>query len=200
MALYAPLPDLPIQVLFVAILAAVLYLVSWPVLDFRVTRLLPTLSIGALVFVLWIVPDLSSATYRHHWWFENRLMGQIQGSLPVAAQTQAGVLLFRSLRATVLVPIMEELFWRGWLMRWLIKPDFERVPLGTWSAEAFWITAVLFGVEHGPFWDVGLAAGIIYNWWMLRTRSLGDLILAHAVTNGLLCWYVIAYGKWEYWH
>ena len=95
--------------------------------------------------------------------------------------------------------MIEELFWRAWLMRWLISPQFEEVPLGTWSAQSFWIVAVLFASEHGSYWDVGLAAGIIYNWWMLRTRSLGDLILAHAVTNGCLCAYVIAFGKWEYW-
>jgi membrane protease YdiL (CAAX protease family) len=58
---------------------------------------------------------------------------------------------------------------------------------------------VLFASEHGAYWDVGLAAGVAYNWWMVRTRSLGDLILAHAVTNLCLSVYVIAAGKWEYW-
>ena len=67
------------------------------------------------------------------------------------------------------------------------------------SARPFWMTAVLFASEHGPYWDVGLAAGIIYNWWMVRTKSLGDCILAHAVTNGALCIYVVATRHWEYW-
>ena len=91
----------------------------------------------------------------------------------------------RTLRAAVFVPIAEELFWRGWLMRWIISQDFTKVPLGAWSARAFWIVAVLFAVEHGALWDVGLAAGILYNWWMLRTKSLGDVILAHGVTNAV---------------
>jgi hypothetical protein len=126
-------------------------------------------------------------------------MGQARGRLSTLAQSNPAVLFFRTLRSVAIVPVIEELFWRAWLMRWLISPRFQEVPLGTWSAQSFWIVAVLFASEHGSYWDVGLAAGIIYNWWMLRTRSLGDLILAHAVTNGCLCAYVIAFGKWEYW-
>ena len=84
-------------------------------------------------------------------------------------------------------------------MRWLISPDFTKVPLGAYSAGAFWMVAVLFASEHGSYWDVGLATGILYNWWMIRTRSLGDLILTHAVTNACLSLYVVAAGKWEYW-
>ena len=71
--------------------------------------------------------------------------------------------------------------------------------LGTYARSAFWIVALLFAAEHGPYWDVGLAAGILFNYWMIRTRSLGDLILSHAVANFALCAYVIAAGKWQYW-
>jgi hypothetical protein len=84
-------------------------------------------------------------------------------------------------------------------MRWIINPDFEKVPLGAYARGAFWITAVLFATEHGPLWDVGLAAGIAYNWWIVRTRSLGDCILAHGVTNACLSGFVIAAGRWQYW-
>ena len=105
----------------------------------------------------------------------------------------------RTLRATILVPIIEELFWRSWMMRWLIDPKFEAIPLGTWQSRAFWTTVVLFALEHGSYWEVGAIAGIAYNWWMLRTKSLGDCILAHAVTNGLLCAYVLTTGNWQFW-
>jgi membrane protease YdiL (CAAX protease family) len=64
---------------------------------------------------------------------------------------------------------------------------------------AFWITAVLFASEHGSYLDVGLITAVIYNWWMVRTRSLGDCILVHAVTNAFLCGYVVATKHWEYW-
>ncbi len=62
-----------------------------------------------------------------------------------------------------------------------------------------WLTAVLFASEHGPYWDVGLVAGIIYNWWLVRTRNVADCILAHAVTNFVLSAYVLKTGNWQYW-
>ena len=86
------------------------------------------------------------------------------------------------------------------MMRWLISSnDFESVALGTYAPLAFWATALLFASEHGSFWDVGLVTGVIYNWWMIRTRNLWDCILAHAVTNGVLAAYVIYAGQWQYW-
>jgi CAAX prenyl protease-like protein len=77
--------------------------------------------------------------------------------------------------------------------------DFRKVPLGQFTTASFLLTALLFASEHGAMWDVGLAAGVLYNFWMRRTRSLGDLILAHAVTNACLSVYVLARGRWEYW-
>jgi len=97
------------------------------------------------------------------------------------------------------VPVLEELFWRGWLMRWLVSTDFSKVPLGAFTSQSFWIVAVLFASEHGSYWDVGLAAGVLYNWWMVRTRSLGDCMVAHAVTNACLAWYVLVHDHWQYW-
>ena len=84
-------------------------------------------------------------------------------------------------------------------MRWLINTDFWKVPLGTYRPFAFLLTAVLFASEHGPYWDVGIIAGLIYNWWMVRTKSVGNCILMHAVTNGLLSVYVVWMGQWQYW-
>jgi CAAX protease family protein len=97
------------------------------------------------------------------------------------------------------VPIVEELFWRAWFMRWLINISFTRVPLGTYTAFSFWTTALLFASEHGPYWDVGLLTGIVYNFWMIRTKSVGDCVLMHAVTNALLSGYVLTTGQWQYW-
>jgi len=99
----------------------------------------------------------------------------------------------------MIVPVIEELFWRAWLMRWLVNSDFRRVPLGAYAPLAFWVTSILFACEHGPYWDVGLAAGLIYNFWMIRTKSVGDCILMHAVTNAALSAYVIAKHQWQYW-
>ena len=192
-------PDLADQIMRVAVMTAVLWFIARPVIDLRVRHLAATLAIGVAVFVMWIAPDLLFKGYRHFWLFENAVTAQ-GGDVAVEHGVLSWpVLALRTIRAVVIVPIVEELFWRAWLMRWMIDPDFEKVPLGKYTAQSFWVVALLFASEHGPYWDVGLAAGIIYNWWMVRTKSLGDLILAHAVTNFILSAYVIAFGKWEYW-
>jgi len=196
-------PALPISpaaegAIRVLILGALIWFVSWRVLDFRVQRWAGSIALGVGVFVVWVAPDLLFPGYRAHWLLQSGLTGPVESSFAEAARTDTVAILFRALRAIVIVPIVEELFWRGWLMRWLVRPDFAEVRLGTVTPYAFVVTAVLFAVEHGPFWDVGLAAGIAYNWWMMRTRSLGDLILAHAVTNACLVAFVLASGRWEY--
>jgi CAAX prenyl protease-like protein len=198
-----PLPDLSDQILRVTVMTAVLWFVLRgpfrPALDLRVRHLAATVAIGVAVFALWVAPDLLIPGYRRFRLFDNVVTGRAATSLSASATIDWPVLALRMIRAVVIVPIVEELFWRAWLMRWLIDSDFQKVPLGKYTAFSFWTVAVLFASEHGPYWDVGLVAGIIYNWWMVRTRSLGDLILAHAVTNFVLSAYVIAAGKWEYW-
>jgi uncharacterized protein len=193
-----PLPDLADQILRVTVMSAVLWFIARPVIDLRVRHLWATLAIGALVFVVWIAPDVLFKGYRHFWLFENAVTGKASTSFS-STDLSWPVLTLRMIRAVVIVPIVEELFWRAWLMRWIIDVDFQKIPLGKYTAQSFWIVAALFASEHGPYWDVGLAAGLVYNWWMVRARSLGDLILTHAVTNFILGAYVIAFGKWEYW-
>lgn len=187
------------QPLRVIVLSAVLYCCSRRVVDLRTRCLLGSLLLGSAVFAVWIAPDLLWPGYRGHWLFENALTGKAESSIPEGFRVEWVMVVFRAIRAVVLVPIIEELFWRAWLMRWLIDSDFEKVPLGSYAASSFWITALLFASEHGAYWDVGLLTGIAYNWWMIRTKRLGDCIVAHAVTNAVLSAYVVLAGKWEYW-
>ena len=196
---YNPLPGPVEQVVRVAILAAVVWYFSRPVLDLRLASPLLTVAFGIAVFAAWILPDLLFPGYRGHWLFTNSIAGAVSSSIPPEDLRSPLVLLFRTLRAALLVPIIEELFWRGWLMRWLDNPDFEKVPFGRYAHMAFWISAALFASEHGPYWDVGLMAGAAYNFWAIRTKRLGDCVLAHGVTNLCLSVYTIATGKWEYW-
>lgn len=84
-------------------------------------------------------------------------------------------------------------------MRWLINTEFWKVRLGTFTPFSFFLTAVLFASEHGPYWDVGLLTGFVYNWWMVRTKSVANCVLMHAVTNGILSAYIIAWAQWQYW-
>ena len=183
----------------VTVLGAVCY-VCWPrELSIRPVKPLLSIALGAAVFFIWIAPDVFIPGYRDSALFSNGIFGRLHSSLSLGELQSSWVLAWRTARAVVIVPIVEELFWRAWLMRWLINPDFQRVRLGTYAPLAFWITAILFASEHGPYWDVGLITGVIYNTWMIRTRSVADCILMHAVTNGILSWYVIATAQWQYW-
>jgi CAAX prenyl protease-like protein len=171
---------------------------SWRILPRQISHWPASIALGLAVFALWVAPDLLVPGWRSHWLFQNGITGHLTTSIPPAELTPV-MLALRTMRASLLVPVIEELFWRGWLPRWLQDTRFERVPLGRYSPFAFWATAALFALEHGPFWEVGLLCGIIYNWWMRRTRSLGDLVVAHAVTNLALSLYVIATGRWSVW-
>jgi uncharacterized protein len=200
----APLPfsALAIQAGFVFVMLAVIAIVARRAPDlrenFRIRNGIGSVLLGVLVFAIWIAPDRLFPGYRHHWIFENALMGTVQPGALADSHDKVALWL-RAFRAVAIVPVVEELFWRAWLMRWMISSNFLSVPLGTWSASAFWIVAVLFACEHGSFWEVGLAAGVLYNWWMIRTKSLADVTVAHAVTNACLSAYVVSAGRSEYW-
>ncbi len=187
------------QPLRFALIGAILLIFSRRPLGFRLVNPAGSVILGLAVFVIWIGPDLLFPRYRDFWLFSNGIMGHPVSSMAADQKMDTWFLIFRVLTSVVTVPVLEELFWRGWLMRWLIDRNFETVPLGSYTAQAFWIVALLFASEHGPYWDVGLIAGVAYNWWMIRAKNLWDCILAHAVTNACLAAYVIGRGQWQYW-
>jgi CAAX prenyl protease-like protein len=164
----------------------------------RVNHWLASIALGVAVCAMWVAPDVLVPGWRESILFQNDITGRLKTSIPPAELTPL-MLVLRTMRAALLVPVLEELFWRGWLPRWLQNTRFERVPLGQYTQFAFLGTAVLFALEHGPYWEVGLLCGLIYNWWMWRTRSLGDLILVHAVTNLVLSAFAIATQRWTLW-
>jgi len=183
----------------VVIVAGAIWFFSRKKLDFKVHHFAASLAIGIATFVLWIAPDTIFPGWRQHWLFTNSIMGEVRVSLSAEQLSSPFLLVFRTISAALLVPIVEELFWRAWMLRWLVKNDFETLPIGSADRQSFLIVAVLFAVEHGPYWEVGLITGLVWNWWMTRTRSLGDLIFVHAVTNLVLSLYVIWTKKWQFW-
>jgi CAAX prenyl protease-like protein len=182
-----------------AVIFTLLVWLSRRVISWRFTNFIGSAVLGVVVFAVWVGPDILWPAYRQSWLFSNSIVGAPKSSLPAGIKVSAMFILFRVLASVVNVPILEELFWRGWLMRWLIAKDFQKVPLGAYQAQSFWVVAVLFASEHGSYWDVGLIAGILYNWWMIRTKSLADCILSHAVTNACLAAYVLTRDQWQYW-
>jgi CAAX protease family protein len=191
----APAFVYPIRLVLVT---AAILIFSRPYLDLRPAFPIRSILIGLAVFVLWIAPDLLF-NYRHFWLFENPLTGTAASSIPVALRSDFAFVAVRTISCVVAVPVLEELFWRGWLMRWLVNTNFLKVPFGLYVPTAFWSVAILFASEHGPYWEVGLAAGIVFNWWIIRSQNLADCILAHAVTNACLSVYVLYTGLWRYW-
>jgi CAAX prenyl protease-like protein len=179
---------------------AVILLASRGVLAIRPSAPWGSVAMGIAVFAIWVAPDLLfGPAYRHLPIFENAVLGAAASSAPAALKHNLIFILVRTLGCTLLVPILEELFWRGWLMRWLIEHDFREAEIGAYTPFAFWAVALLFASEHGSYWEVGLIAGVAYNWWCVRTKNLADCMLAHAVTNGLLSAYVLYAGQWQYW-
>ena len=100
--------------------------------------------------------------------------------------------------AALVVPVMEELFWRSFLLRWLHDRQFLKVYPNQVGFAALAISSVLFGVEHNQ-WFAGVVAGLGYGLLYMRTGNLWAPILAHAVTNGLLGAWIVGTGAWTYW-
>lgn len=116
-----------------------------------------------------------------------------------SAEIQWGLIAFRLAGTALIVPLMEEVFWRGFLQRYFIKDDFLSVPLGTYSHLSFWGVTGMFVLAHFDQWGVALLWGLLAGWWFVRTRSLGDVILLHATTNLALGIYVLVTKQWFFW-
>ena len=173
---------------------------AWPILrSLRIAHPVADGMIGLGVCALWVAPDLLIPGWRAHPIFQNALTGTLTASLAPADFADPFVVTLRVVRAVVLVPVVEELFWRGWLPRWIADPAWQGVTFGHYTRLAFYGTALLFAAEHGPYWEVGLLCGLLYNVWMRHTRSLGDLILVHAVSNAALSVVVLRTGRYAFW-
>jgi hypothetical protein len=153
-------------------------------------HLLLSVAAGILVLVLWVNLDAG--------WM---LMGEAgEGYDPTdeAGRVDWMLVAFRIAGAALVVPVMEELFWRSFLQRWVMQSDFLALDPSHIGLRALLIASALFAVEHLQ-WFAGLIAGLAYGWLYIRTRNLWAPIIAHAVTNGGLGAYVVATGQWRFW-
>lgn len=106
--------------------------------------------------------------------------------------------LMRLAGSALVVPILEELFWRSLMMRWLENTNFAAVDPKKVGFFALLSSSLVFGLEHNQ-WVAGTLAGLAYGWLYLRSRNLWVPILAHAVTNGGLGIWVLFTGAWYFW-
>ena len=104
----------------------------------------------------------------------------------------------RVLGSSLVVPPLEEVFYRSFFYRYIAKPDFQSVPLGEFHRASYLITAVVFGFAHQE-WLAAILCGFAYQGLVCRKKRLGDAIAAHAITNFLLGLWVVWRGAWKFW-
>ena len=147
-------------------------------------------AVGLLVFVLWIQLDAP--------WM---VLGEATAEFrPVTADgaLEWPLVVVRWIGATLMVPVMEELFWRSFLMRWIQRPGFETVDPRSVGVRAVVISTFLFVLAH-PLWLAAIVAGLAYAWLYIHTGRLWVSVISHAVTNGALGIWVVASGQWQFW-
>jgi uncharacterized protein len=115
----------------------------------------------------------------------------------LAPPMQIGFLIVRFLGLVVIVPVMEEIFWRSFLIRWIIDPEFTKVPIGRVTPAAAAITSVLFALAH-PEWFPALLTGFAWAWLLWQTKSLSACVVSHMTANLGLGVYVLATADWKY--
>ena len=145
--------------------------------------------VGILVFIIWVLPEgfypkIGSSEFNPYR-FENQAFISF-------------LIVFRLIGAAIVVPIFEELFWRSFLIRWIINQDFKTVALGKFTWLSFGLTVLFFGLEHDR-WLVGMAAGAIYNGLLYKEKNIMSCIIAHGVTNLILGGYVLMTRQWGFW-
>ncbi|MGC8642288.1 MAG: CAAX prenyl protease-related protein [Isosphaeraceae bacterium] len=147
---------------------------------------------GLLVYVLWVGLE--------GWYPTFALLGTRTGLDPRAlpAGWKRPFIAVRLCGLVLLVPLMEELFWRSFLIRWLIDPDFLKVKIGRVTPMAAGVSSVVFALSH-PEWLPALCTGLLWAWLLWQTKSVSACAISHAVANLALGIHVLATGDWKYW-
>ena len=166
----------------------------WRSYDFNgVRKPLIAAAVGVLVLVLWISPQAFLG-----------FPARTEGFNPTIFAEQPGAywatVLLRFLRLVIVVPLVEEIFWRGFLLRYFVDEKFDQVPFGTFTWLSFAVVTGGFMLVHSTAdWPAAAITGALYNWVAYRTKSLGACVLAHAITNLLLGLWIMRTGQWGFW-
>jgi CAAX prenyl protease-like protein len=147
-------------------------------------------ALGVAVFVAWITFDAGWAAFG--------TPGKGFVPLNPDGTLDLALVALRLFGLVLVVPVMEELFWRSFLMRWIAGRQFLAVSPARVGIAAFLISSALFALEHS-LWFAGLGAGLAYGWIYMRTGNLRVPIASHAITNGLLGAWILATQNWPHW-
>jgi CAAX prenyl protease-like protein len=153
-------------------------------------QLLWSVAVGLIILVLWVHLDAP--------WM---MLGEPAASfepLTASGEIDWSLVLVRWIGATLMVPVMEELFWRSFLMRWIQRPDFASVEPAQVGLRAVVVSTFLFVLAH-PLWLAATLAGLAYAWLYIRSGKLWTCVIAHAVTNGGLGLWVVCTRQWQFW-
>ena len=101
---------------------------------------------------------------------------------------------------TIIVPPLEEVFYRSFLYRYIASQNFLAVPMNRFLPLPFLVTIGFFGLSHNE-WLAGIICGAAYQWLVIRKNRLGDAMTAHAITNFILGVYIVWHGgnAWHFW-
>ncbi len=148
---------------------------------------------GVAVFAVWVGldPFYPKLTTSGEPWNPHRIFGE---SAPLAWFFIA----VRVLGSTLVVPCLEEVFYRSFLYRTIARADFQAMPLGQFAWLPFLATTAAFGLAHHE-WLAGLLCAAAYQGLVCWRKNLGEAMTAHAVTNLLLGLYVVTRGAWNFW-
>ena len=148
--------------------------------------------IGIAVFVMWVGIDPYYPQFKSsELWDPHRQFGQNSALAWLMIVT-------RILGSTLVVPPLEEVFYRSFLYRYFARSDFLSLPLNRFLPWPFFATAAVFGFSHFQ-WLAGILCGMAYQWLVLRKNRLGDAMTAHAITNFLLGVWVVWKPAWQFW-
>ena len=105
-----------------------------------------------------------------------------------------GFLAIRFAGLVAIVAVIEEFFLRGFLIRYCVDPAFWAVPIGAANRTALAAGTLVPMLMHPGEWIAALVWFSAITWLMLRTRNIWDCVVAHALTNLVLCIYLVATG------
>ena len=111
---------------------------------------------------------------------------------------QIAFVLVRLIELTIIVPVIEEVFWRGFLSRYLIDDDFQSVNPGTFTRFSFFFVTLAFASAH-PEVLSAFAWCMLINLVYWKTHNLWSCVLMHSITNGLLGVYILMTKNWNLW-
>lgn len=153
-------------------------------------ELLLALGIGMAVLATWLFLDAGFFVLPHPGsGFDPRSADGVL-DWPLAVSRLAG--------SALLVPVVEELFWRSLVMRWIERSSFLQLDPADVGIRALLLSSLAFGLEHSQ-WAAGVVAGLAYGWLYMRCRNLWVAVIAHAATNAGLGIWVLANGAWHFW-